>query len=145
MTLDNKSKIELDTEVDVKTGSDISLDRKEERCNTDDVTKGRHPHPGVLRERPLSGSHPQILFGLRGEGILGNKRVLPEFFGSPSTRLRTEGPSTNNKNTFNFNSNIYIHREESSVSKTSEPYLPAAGIIERKREQTPTSGDKMKK
>ena len=40
-------KPELDTEVDVKTGSDISLDRKEERCNTDDVTKGRHPHPDV--------------------------------------------------------------------------------------------------
>ena len=38
-----------------------------------------------------------------------------------------------------------MHRKESSVSKTSEPYLPAAGIIESERKQTPTSGYKMKK
>ena len=63
----------------MKTDSDISLDRKEEGCNIGDVTKGRHPHSDVPSELPLSESHPKILSGLRGEGILGNKRVLPEF------------------------------------------------------------------
>jgi hypothetical protein len=78
----------------------------------------------VLQEHPLSESHPQILPGLRGEGIMvKNKRVLPECLGSPSKRLRREGPSTNNKNTVNK------HSEESSVSETSKLYLSTSGII----------------
>ena len=83
------------------------------------------PPPGPASITPLSTSHPQIL-----SGILGNKKCL-----------RTEGPSTYNENNFNSNFKIYMHSEESSVSKTSKSYLPAAGIIESEREQTTTSGD----
>ena len=36
-------KPELDTDANVKTGSDISLDHEEEFCNNGDVTKGRSP------------------------------------------------------------------------------------------------------
>ena len=123
-------KSELDTDANGKTGSDISLDQEEEFCNNGDMTKGRHPQPDVLRERPLSESHPRIL-------------SVPDFYNSPSKRLRTEGPSTYNENISTFK--IYMHSEESSVSKTSKSYLPAAGIIESEREQTTTSGDILKK
>ena len=75
-------KNEFDSDFNVKTGSDISLDRKETGCIIGDLTKGRHPHPDVPRERHLSESHPQILSGLRGKGVMGNKRYLPELFGS---------------------------------------------------------------
>ena len=92
------------------------------------MTKGRHPQPDVLRERPLSESHPRLL-------------SVPDFYGSPSKRLRTEGPSTYNGNNSNSKFKMYMHSEESSVSKTSKSYLPAAGIIESEREQTTTSGD----
>ena len=44
-------KSELETDANVKTGSDISLDKEEEFCNIGDVTKGRHPHPDVLQGR----------------------------------------------------------------------------------------------
>ena len=101
----------------VNNCSNIYLDPEEEWCKTSDMTKGCHPHLDLIQECPLSESHPQILSGLRGEDILGNnKRVLPECLGSPSKHLRTEGPSTNNKNT------LYKHSEESSVSETSKSY-----------------------
>ena len=88
-------KSELDTDANVKTGSDISLDHEEEFCNNGDVTKGRHPHPDVLHERPLSEPHPRIL-------------SVPDFYGSPSKRLRTEGPSTYNEINSNSKFKIYM-------------------------------------
>ena len=115
----------LETYEIVKTGSNIYLDQEEEWSKTSDVTKGRHPQPDVIQEHPLSESNPQLLSGMRGEFILGNtKRFLPECLGISSKSLRTEGPSTNNKNTLNK------HSEESSVSKTSKLYLSAAGIMD---------------
>ena len=103
----------LETDENVKTGSKIYLDQIVECCENADVTKGRHHHPDVLKERhPLSESHPRIMSG---------KRVLPEFFSSPSKRLRTEGPSIND-------SRLFKHSDEQSVSETSKTDISAAGI-----------------
>ena len=63
----------------MRTDSDFSFEQNDESIV--DVTKGRHHHPDVPRERHLSESHPQILSGLRGKGVMGNKRYLPELFG----------------------------------------------------------------
>ena len=124
-----------ETDVNVKTGSIINLDQEVECCEIADVTKGRHLHPDVLQERhPLSESHPRIMSG---------KRVLPELFGSPCKRLRTEDPSTNNLNTL-----LNFHSDEPRVSKTSKSYLSAAGIIESiesEKNKTTTSSNIMKK
>ena len=93
----------LKMDENVKTGSKIYLDQIVECCENADVTKGRHP---------LSESHPRIMSG---------KRVLPEFFGSPSKRLRTAGPSIND-------SRLFKHSDEQSVSETSKTDISAAGI-----------------
>ena len=102
-----------ETDVNVKTGSIIYLDQEVECCEIADVTKGHHLHPDILQERhPLSESHQRIMSG---------KRVLPEFFGSPSKCLRIAGPSIND-------SRLFKHSDEQSVSETSKTDISAAGI-----------------
>ena len=103
----------LKMDENVKTGSKIYLDQRVECCENADVTKGRHHHPDVLKERhPLSESHPRIMSG---------KRVLPEFFSSPSKRLRTEGPSI-------YDLRLFKHSDEQSISETSKTVISAAEI-----------------